>query len=170
MSNFLGKFIGEGDDRKVYEYLPDPLWIAKIPKNTLMVNERELFTYDFFKELGVQEFLNSYAPCKKENNLHLMRKVQPLTPGEYIIPFRWKPTNNSKNYGLLEGKLVTTDYQFNLEILDNKYYINAPIKYAEIANIAKYIHSYDMSTFKVEVNPSTMRTLYYEVSMKLIVE
>lgn len=170
MSNLLGKFIGEGDDRKVYEYISDSQWVAKLPKNTLMINERELFTYNFIKELGVQEFLNSFAPCKKENDLHLMRKVQPLSPGEYIIPFRWKSIKDYENYGFLDGKVVASDYQFNFEILDNKYYINVPVKYKDIVNISKYIHSYDTLNIKIEINPHSMKTLYYEVSTKLIVE
>lgn len=135
----IGKLIGEGKSRLVYEYLPDPNWVVKINKENVNyfgieavhdANADEYFWYNELKKIGLHTWL---AECKYSNDLFLMRRAGNLTPGKYAIPMWFKDTN-ADNWGLINNKLVSIDYAwFHIKKQPTWYIDNGEVKRREVS-------------------------------------
>lgn len=108
----MGKKIGEGQSRIVYENNLDKKTVVKIPKklNTSLINENylEYLNYTNFRRLGLDNFL---CPCVYHNGFLIMKKTSPMPKNQtYFIPRLL--SSCSVNWGILDGKPVCIDYDF----------------------------------------------------------
>ena len=108
----LGKKIGEGAHRVVYEYLPDPMYVAKVLKSG-DGNTREI---EHFQMLEAVRLGHLAAPCMrhlKEPDIILMERAEPcgFEEGSWVAVPLFFPDFKPDNYGMLRGNLVAVDYE-----------------------------------------------------------
>jgi hypothetical protein len=164
MDNYLGKFLGEGKSRKVFEYLPDPSYVIKLNKTANDINLLEFNTYLYFKECDLNYLL---APCKYENGNFIMKKVKHPNVGIYDVPCYF--SKKDYNWGQLDDKLVRIDYAWNIISINDETYIsidNENLK--NLSNVPSIIveQKYNLSLIKLNPNYLKLWTTYthkYEV-------
>ncbi len=118
INKILGKKINEGESRIIYENLYDPTLVIKkrkiLPKlpgkyQRYMIDENymEYLNYKNFTRIGLGHFL---SPCFYVNGYVLMKKVEPLPPGNYSVPLLF--STSERSWGMLNDQLVCIDYDF----------------------------------------------------------
>jgi len=109
---FLGKKIGEGAHRVVYEYLPDPEWVAKV----LKAGDGNAKEIEHFAMLKANKLGHLVAPCRrlgKDPDVILMVRAEraEFEEGEMVKVPLFFPDFKPDNYGMLGGRLVAIDYE-----------------------------------------------------------
>jgi len=111
MDKRIGKFLGEGANRRTYEYKLDQSLVIKFEHSRIKANQDEYNTYSILKRFGLEEYV---APCSlNSDNSLLMTKGIDLTPGKYEIPSVFFPTNLD-NYKSVKGRTVLIDYDWRI--------------------------------------------------------
>ena len=135
----IGKLIGKGRSRLVYEYLPDPDWVVKINKRNVnyfgehAVHDANADEYFWYNELKTIELHTWLAECKYVDGLFLMRRADKLDPGKYAVPM-WFKDNNADNWGLVNNELVAIDYSwFHLRKQSTWYISDGEVKRNELS-------------------------------------
>lgn len=117
----LGKHLGTGAFRDVYEYAMDPKWVMKVQKNRDCHNN--LIEHEIWRDVSYTDYNKWFAPCNwiSDNGLILMqRKIIPLTykdknkiPKE--IPYFFTDIKPD-NFGWLGKQLVCHDYDYSMSM------------------------------------------------------
>jgi hypothetical protein len=117
---FVGKKIGEGVTRVVYEHRQDPTLVIKIePRDDLFLNVMEWRTWYYVEP--VKAIARWFAPCvaispcgrillqRQAEDIPLSRKLPDRMPDVFGDLKR-------RNFGLINGRLVCRDYGTNCAI------------------------------------------------------
>ncbi len=120
MDKVIGKKIGEGNHRIVYEYLLNDNYVVKVNKVDIDedANSAEYFYYELLKKHGYEKYL---FPCKydKFGNFIMVKAKEFLKPGKYEIPIFFVD-NISDNWAIYEGRPACLDYACLLNAKNKK--------------------------------------------------
>ena len=112
LSLFIGKKIGEGRDRSVYEFKFDPSYVIKVDHSKRFAN---IIEWDIWNHVSKQlpELAHFYAPChsiSKCGKMLIQVRTHPILKEiELNIPkFMWD--NRLCNWGMMGHKAVIHDY------------------------------------------------------------
>ena len=108
---FLGKFLGSGVSREVYELAINRELVVKIERARGFQNVLEWRTWNDLKHTDYAQYL---APCEAISpcgTVLLMRRARPLPPEKENTPLpSFLSDFKHRNYGMLEGRVVCVDY------------------------------------------------------------
>lgn len=112
----LGKELGAGMSRRVFECKLDPSLVVKFePVQDSSQNVREWLTW---KEVYETEFKRWFAPCvhcSTDGRVLFMKRTETPRREEYPEKMPVFLTDHKfQNYGMLDGQLVCHDYGTNL--------------------------------------------------------
>lgn len=128
LSMMLGRKLGSGLNREVYEYKLDSDYVVKIEldstENHSFQNVEE---YNAWCEVRFTKFAKWFAPCKTISNsgkILIQRRVYPIMPESIEthypkaempkkIPYFFTDIKRS-TFGWMDGKFVCCDYGLNL--------------------------------------------------------
>ena len=111
-SLLLGKKLGKGAARTVYEYAPDPRYVVKVESDRgSFQNVAELKVW---QAVQGTEFERWFAPVQQISGggiFLLMRRTEPARAAEYPerLPAFFTDLKRP-NFGMLDGKFVAHDY------------------------------------------------------------
>jgi hypothetical protein len=112
---FVGRRLGEGIGREVFEFIPDRSKVVKL--ETVTGSFQNIIEWETWHNLAAKH-RKWLAPCRFISPcgiVLLMDRTEPLRPGD--IPARipeWLSDLKRENYGILDGKFVCHDYGTNL--------------------------------------------------------
>lgn len=114
-----GDLLGSGEYREVYACRIDPSLVVKVERHEsrdrTFGNAHEWrFWEDHRDQHKVARWLAPCAMLSPDGRILLQTRVQPL-PGDYTLPERlphFLTDVKASNFGLLQGKLVCSDYEF----------------------------------------------------------
>lgn len=110
----LGRLIGEGDSRIVYEHPYNKNIVIKKRKkkkeSILDENYLEWLNYCNFKKYNLQHWLSPCFYSYTDEKLYMQRAEKVIDIPNYNVPTIF--SNRRKNWGLLNNKLVSIDYDF----------------------------------------------------------
>lgn len=112
MDFFLGKYIGHGASRHVFEYKADKKWVVKLDCSTWNANVEE---FKVWKTVEFTKHAKWFAPIGKMSacgRIMLMRKCEPLVVAPKRIPSFFNDIKRD-NWGTLNGQPVCLDYGIN---------------------------------------------------------
>ncbi len=117
----VGKFIGEGISRKVYQHNVDESLVVKIQYSRYehinhQQNYNEWVIWSIVKDLG-DEYSKWFVPCvniSNDYNILIQKKTEPVQ--SYIEQLNEIPEFledvHANNFGVLNGKIVCHDYGY----------------------------------------------------------
>lgn len=110
---FLGKKIGEGIGRKVYEYALNPEWVVKITESSRdFQNVMEWETWRYAVGRRAEKWL---APCHHisfSGSVLIQSRTTPLKKLPARLPDFFTDLK-AENFGMLDGRVVAHDYGFS---------------------------------------------------------
>ena len=113
MLDKLGKYIGAGGCRKVYEHKDNPEWVIKVAKSPrkVVANRSEWNVWQALKDTPEAKYL---APCieiSEDNKWLVQMKAKPATKVFRSEEVRWWMKDfKLVNMGMLGDRLVFVDY------------------------------------------------------------
>ena len=114
-SLMVGKKLGEGIARKVYEFLPDPDYVIKIEDRARSFQNIEEYHFwnDNRYDKSVAKWLAPIHSISPSGTVLLMKRIQPVALKELPdkIP-QWLDDVKVEHFGRLDGKIVVCDYAF----------------------------------------------------------
>jgi len=115
--NFVcGDYLGEGIQRTVFEYNPDPSCVVKIQANCGFQNVKE---WELWRSIQFHDNAKWLAPCVEisSNGLLLIQKKTKEIPDNFKMPKsmpRFLTDTKYENWGIFKGRLVCHDYGLTL--------------------------------------------------------
>ena len=112
----VGKPMGEGISRKVYEWLPDPTLVAKVEcRRQSFANIEEYHVWQAVEETKAAEWFAPVVQLAGHGSILLQRRTKPVTMDQ--LPARipsFFTDLKVGNFGMLDGRIVCHDYGVNL--------------------------------------------------------
>lgn len=125
----VGKLIGRGASRAVYEWTPDPKLVVKIEIAATFQNVMEWEIYDYLRGEKAAEYFAEPVWIGSYGSVMLMKKTQPINDSQLpkLLP-DWISDRKRENFGWLDGKVVCHDYGVNNIVR----YVNKKIKFRAV--------------------------------------
>ena len=112
----VGKFIGDGAAREVYEYLPDPTKVIKF--ETAAGSFQNVLEWEVWKSVEHTDIAKWFAPCHSISAcgaILIMSKTQTLDAEAYPKKTpRFFTDLKHSNFGMLDDQFVAHDYGLHL--------------------------------------------------------
>jgi hypothetical protein len=131
-SMMIGKQLGRGIARKVYEFLPDPKYVIKIEDRSGSFQNIE--EYRFWNEQRnykpVAQWLAPIHSISPSGTILIQRRITPITKEQ--LPAKvpaWMTDMKLEHFGKLDGKIVICDYAFTTRGLSTRLVRNRAIDY-----------------------------------------
>lgn len=112
----LGRNIGEGETRTVYDFRMDPTVVVKLerPKDGFNFNNTEEWNIWHNVAHHYPQYKKFLAPCIRISNggrLLLMKKTTPITKEKMPVKIPYFLSDvKRENWGVLDGRIVCHDY------------------------------------------------------------
>lgn len=109
----LGRMLGSGGHRDVYEFKVDPAVVVKVAKSNRKItsNRQEWDAWQTLKDTDEAQFLVPCIAIADDNKWMLQAKALPTDrcfAGQEVRP--WMNDMAPKNCGIYNGRLVAVDY------------------------------------------------------------
>lgn len=120
----LGKFIGSGVHRKVYEHATNNKWVVKLQESQCFSN---IIEYEIWCTVSYTEYAKWFAPVywiSDNGKVSIQHKVKPITKkNQHLIPDKipyFFTDLKPDNFGFIGKQLVCHDYDYSLiRFIDN---------------------------------------------------
>lgn len=143
-----GKLLGKGFSRNVYLCKNDTSWIIKEKRMSSVYwieeNYLEWLNYCNFKKYNLHHWLSPCFYSYTDGKLYMKRTEKVIDIPNYNVPTIF--SNRRKNWGLLDNKLVSIDYDFLIlrnikkkDINSTKHLYKKPGKLILFENTYNYI-------------------------------
>lgn len=114
----LGKELGKGKSRVVYEHGENPNWVIKVSVSDDKLNQNlnEAKTWERLRGRPEAEWVAPVVDYCKQGTWLVMMKVEPITKEKHPKESEWPKwmddVRSYKNWGWFEGRIVLCDYGY----------------------------------------------------------
>lgn len=112
---FLGKYLGSGISRHVYEFALDPKWVIKLEHDNLNANSLEFHVWQRVQYTNIAKWFAPVKMMSRCGRVLMMKRAQPVPVKDIPLKVPHFFTDICyDNFGMIGNQIVSIDYASNL--------------------------------------------------------